>query len=201
MQLTTGLIGTIVSGGFLILIGLLNLGALVRITRLFRRMRTTELDEAELEAQLNNRGFLARILSRVMRAVTKPWHMYPVGLLFGLGMSFDRWRTICGCGPLCPSSRRTNPCPGSHTPWVTRHRVRSSRRSAEPPAPRPSATSTATPVNAPAPRSGGQRLTGVGIAAPPAPPHDHRRREDRQGDQGEHRLDGRPNPQRAGDSE
>jgi high-affinity nickel-transport protein len=85
LQQATGLIGTLVSGVFLILIGLLNLGALVGITRLFRRMRTSPLDEEELETQLNNRGFLARILGRVMRTVTKPWHMYPVGLLFGLG--------------------------------------------------------------------------------------------------------------------
>jgi nickel/cobalt transporter (NiCoT) family protein len=85
LQQATGLIGTLVSGVFLILIGLLNLGALVGITRLFRRMRTTTLDETELERQLNNRGLLARILGRVMRAVTRPWHMYPVGLLFGLG--------------------------------------------------------------------------------------------------------------------
>jgi high-affinity nickel-transport protein len=85
LQQATGLIGTLVSGVFLILIGLLNLGALVGIARLFRRMRTSALDEAELERQLNSRGFLARILGRVMRAVTRPWHMYPVGLLFGLG--------------------------------------------------------------------------------------------------------------------
>ncbi|MFI7679452.1 HoxN/HupN/NixA family nickel/cobalt transporter [Actinophytocola sp. NPDC049390] len=85
LQQATGLIGTLVSGVFLILIGLLNLGALVGIIRLFRRMRTTELDKAELERELNSRGLLARILGRVMRAVTRPWHMYPVGLLFGLG--------------------------------------------------------------------------------------------------------------------
>ncbi len=34
---------------------------------------------------LNNRGFMNRILGGATRAVTKPWHMYPVGLLFGLG--------------------------------------------------------------------------------------------------------------------
>lgn len=85
LQQATGLIGTLVSGVFLILIGLLNLGALVGIAKLFRRMRTSALDEAELERQLNGRGFLARVLGRVMRAVTRPWHMYPVGLLFGLG--------------------------------------------------------------------------------------------------------------------
>jgi high-affinity nickel-transport protein len=85
LQQTTGLIGTIVSGVFLVLIGLLNLISLAGITRVFRRMRNGQLDEAELEHHLNNRGFLARILNRVMRSVSKPWHMYPVGLLFGLG--------------------------------------------------------------------------------------------------------------------
>ncbi|MBW0110754.1 HoxN/HupN/NixA family nickel/cobalt transporter [Pseudonocardia sp. KRD-182] len=85
LQQTLGLIGTIVAGVFLILIGLMNLFAVIGIARVFRQMRTGELDEAELERQLHNRGFLARLLGRVMRRVSKPWHMYPVGLLMGLG--------------------------------------------------------------------------------------------------------------------
>ena len=44
-----------------------------------------EFDEAELERHLHNRGFLARLLGRVTRRVSKPWHLYPVGLLMGLG--------------------------------------------------------------------------------------------------------------------
>ena len=48
-------------------------------------MRTATYDEAALEDQLNNRGFMNRILRGVTKAVRKPWHMYPVGLLFGLG--------------------------------------------------------------------------------------------------------------------
>jgi high-affinity nickel-transport protein len=85
LQQTLGLIGTVVAGSFLVLIGLINLIAVIGIARVFRRMRTGELDEAELERQLNNRGLLARVLGRVMRRVSKPWHMYPVGLLMGLG--------------------------------------------------------------------------------------------------------------------
>ena len=42
-------------------------------------------DETALEAQLNSRGFMNRILSGATKAVRKPWHMYPVGVLFGLG--------------------------------------------------------------------------------------------------------------------
>jgi high-affinity nickel-transport protein len=85
LQRTTSVWGTSVSGTFLILIGLINLASLIGILKVFRAMRRGHLDEAELEEQLNKRGFLNRILGPVTRAVTKPWHMYPVGLLFGLG--------------------------------------------------------------------------------------------------------------------
>src|SRR3954468_520996 len=54
----TGLIGPTVSGTFLWIIGVLNLLVLISIIRVFRRMREGHFDEAELEQQLNNRGFL-----------------------------------------------------------------------------------------------------------------------------------------------
>jgi high-affinity nickel-transport protein len=82
---TLGLVGTLVAGTFLVIIGLMNLGAAVGIARIFRRMRTGEFDEAELERHLHSRGFLTRVLGRVVRRVSKPWHLYPVGLLMGLG--------------------------------------------------------------------------------------------------------------------
>ena len=85
LQQATGVWGMAVSGTFLILIGLINLAALIGILKVFAGMRRGRFDEAELEEQLDKRGFLNRILGRVTRAVTKPWHMYPVGLLFGLG--------------------------------------------------------------------------------------------------------------------
>jgi nickel/cobalt transporter (NiCoT) family protein len=82
---TTGLIGPTVSGSFLMIIGILNLLVLVSIVKIFRRMREGHYDEAELEEQLQNRGFMNRFYKRATNAVTKPWQMYPVGLLFGLG--------------------------------------------------------------------------------------------------------------------
>jgi high-affinity nickel-transport protein len=81
----TGLVGPVVSGSFLLLIGLLNLAILIGIVRLFRRMRTGALDEDELEAQLVAGGVMTRLYGRATRAVTKSWHMYPLGALFGLG--------------------------------------------------------------------------------------------------------------------
>lgn len=85
MLQTLGLIGSLVAGTFLILIGLTNLFAAVGIAKIFRAMRSGQFDEAELERQLQQRGFLARLLGRVMRRVSKPWHLYPVGFLMGLG--------------------------------------------------------------------------------------------------------------------
>jgi nickel/cobalt transporter (NiCoT) family protein len=85
LQETTGLIGTLVSGSFLYVIGILNLGLLVGVLRVFARARRGELTEAQLEAQLTPRGPLNRFYGRLTRAVRKPWHMYPLGILFGLG--------------------------------------------------------------------------------------------------------------------
>ncbi|TCM46551.1 high-affinity nickel-transport protein [Kribbella sp. VKM Ac-2568] len=85
LQSATGLIGTAVSGGFLVAIGLINFVVLARIAGVFRRMRHSELDETELEAQLDRRGLLNRLLRPLTKAVRKPRHMYPIGLLFGLG--------------------------------------------------------------------------------------------------------------------
>src|SRR3954447_9597518 len=80
-----GLIGTTVSGTFLYLIAIINLVVLVGILKVFRQMRRGEFDEATLEEHLNNRGLMNRFLGRAMRAVRKPWQIYPVGVLFGLG--------------------------------------------------------------------------------------------------------------------
>ncbi|MGA3217727.1 MAG: HoxN/HupN/NixA family nickel/cobalt transporter [Acidimicrobiales bacterium] len=80
-----GIFGTIVSASFLFLIGLLNLVVLAGIAKVFRSMRRGEYDEAELERQLENRGFFYRFLGRWLKAITKEWHMYPVGVVFGMG--------------------------------------------------------------------------------------------------------------------
>jgi high-affinity nickel-transport protein len=85
LQHVTGVVGLAVSGTFLLLIGLINLGVLRKVLGVWRGMRTGTYDEAALEAHLNSRGLLNRVLGRFTRAVRKPWHMYPIGLLFGLG--------------------------------------------------------------------------------------------------------------------
>jgi high-affinity nickel-transport protein len=81
----TGLIGTSVSGTFLYLIAGLNLVVLVGIVRVFRDMRRGVYSEDQLEDLLQSRGLMNRFLGRFTNAVRKPWQMYPLGILFGLG--------------------------------------------------------------------------------------------------------------------
>ena len=81
-----GYVGASVSGTFLWLIGILNLLVLLDIVRIFREMRGGRLDEAALEDRLLDRGLMSRgLLRRVGNRVRKTWHMYPLGVLFGLG--------------------------------------------------------------------------------------------------------------------
>jgi len=77
--------GTIVSAMFLFLIGLMNLVILAGIVRVFLSMRRGSYDEAELERQLENRGFFYRFFGRWMKAIDKEWKIYPVGVVFGMG--------------------------------------------------------------------------------------------------------------------
>jgi nickel/cobalt transporter (NiCoT) family protein len=81
----TGVIGASVSGTFLWILGILNLVVLYGIIKVFRKMRSGAFDEQELEEHLNHRGFMNRFLGGLTRSVRKPWHIYPVGVLFGLG--------------------------------------------------------------------------------------------------------------------
>ena len=81
----TSLIGTGVSGGFLYMIAVLNLVALGGILRVLRDMLHGHYDEGELERRLNTRGLMNRFYGRFTQTVTKSWHMYPIGMLFGLG--------------------------------------------------------------------------------------------------------------------
>ena len=81
----TGLVGSLVSGTFLLVIGLVNLVILVHVARSFLRLRGGGSDEAELERRLGQRGLMTCFYARATRAVRKPWHTYPLGCLFGLG--------------------------------------------------------------------------------------------------------------------
>jgi nickel/cobalt transporter (NiCoT) family protein len=80
-----GLVGTSVSGLFLLLIAACNMAILAGIVRVVRGVRGGAFDETEIERQLERRGLMGRFYGRFTRAVGASWQMYPIGVLFGLG--------------------------------------------------------------------------------------------------------------------
>ncbi len=104
-----GTFGTIVSAAFLFLIALLNLVILGSIVRVFRAMRRGEYNEAELEAQLEKRGFFYRFFGRWMNTIEKEWQMYPVGVVFGMG--FDTATEVALLTAVALAA-------GEHIPWL-----------------------------------------------------------------------------------
>jgi high-affinity nickel-transport protein len=81
-----GLVGTLVSTLFLFVIALVNVIVLRGVWRTFRQVRRGgAFARADFDILLNSRGLLARLFRPVFRLVSRSWHMFPVGFLFGLG--------------------------------------------------------------------------------------------------------------------
>lgn len=92
-----GLIGTAVAASFLLAMGVANLVILRGVWAAFRRARRGEpIVEEDLDMLLAGRGLLARIFGPIFRRITRSWHLYPVGFLFGLG--FDTATEIAVLG-------------------------------------------------------------------------------------------------------
>lgn len=81
-----GTIATGVSASFLFIIAALNFAVLLGVWRTYRHVRAGGIfQEADLDILLNQRGFLARMFRPLFRVITRSWHMFPLGFLFGLG--------------------------------------------------------------------------------------------------------------------
>lgn len=81
-----GWIGTIVSAGFLTLIGLVNLVIFRRLLRLLLAHRRGDLVSAEaVDALLAQRGGMSRLFHTIYARIRASWQMLPLGFLFGLG--------------------------------------------------------------------------------------------------------------------
>src|SRR5271168_1466568 len=81
-----GVIGTLVSAFFLFAIALVNLIVLCSIYRAFVKVRSgLPYVEEDFDLLLSNLGFLARLFRPMFNMITRSWHMYPLGVLFGLG--------------------------------------------------------------------------------------------------------------------
>jgi nickel/cobalt transporter (NiCoT) family protein len=80
-----GIVGTSISAFFLFAIALVNVVILRGIWRSFQEARKGGPIADQTPDMLLGGGILARIFRPLFRTISRPWHMYPVGFLFGLG--------------------------------------------------------------------------------------------------------------------
>ncbi len=81
-----GIIGTLVSAAFLLLIAAVNVYILVNVYRTFQHVKNGgEYVDEDFNMLMAKSGVLARLLRPMFRMIEKSWHMYPLGFLFGLG--------------------------------------------------------------------------------------------------------------------
>ena len=80
-----GTIGTLVSASFLLVLAAVNLVILRDVWRRYRHVQRGGELPAQTADSIAPAGLLSRALRPLFRLVTKSWHMYPVGVLFGLG--------------------------------------------------------------------------------------------------------------------
>jgi high-affinity nickel-transport protein len=85
LQSTGAILGTLVSGSFLWIIGLINAIIVLGVYRIFQTVKHERLDQAELDNLLESRGFMNRYFRPLFKVVREPWQIYPIGVLFGLG--------------------------------------------------------------------------------------------------------------------
>lgn len=81
-----GVVAVLVSTSFLFAVAAINLAILRTVWRTFRHVRQGgAYVEEDLDLLLNSRGLLSRLFRPLFRLVSKTWHMFPLGFLFGLG--------------------------------------------------------------------------------------------------------------------
>jgi nickel/cobalt transporter (NiCoT) family protein len=79
------IIGTSVSAAFLLLLGLVNAYILYKLFAQLRKVLRLSPNQAEQAWKVEGAGCLFLILKKMFKLIDRPWKMYPLGVLFGLG--------------------------------------------------------------------------------------------------------------------
>ncbi|KAF2875297.1 high-affinity nickel transport protein-like protein [Massariosphaeria phaeospora] len=91
-----GIIGTSVSAAFLLLLGIMNIYILVKLIAQMRRLVRCAPGTESREFKIQGGGCLFPILQRLFKLIDRPWKMYPLGVLFGLGFDTSSEIAILG---------------------------------------------------------------------------------------------------------
>lgn len=85
LQALGSIVGLIISGSFLILMGVLNFYIWLDVYSLFSKMRKGKYVLENAEEMLSGGFLTSRLAGPIFRLISKSWQVYPVGFLFGLG--------------------------------------------------------------------------------------------------------------------
>lgn len=80
-----GIVGTCVSVFFLLAIALINMLILRGVYRAFKQVSIGGSYLEQTADMFMGGGILARLLGPLFKVLSQPWHMLPIGFLFGLG--------------------------------------------------------------------------------------------------------------------
>ncbi len=81
-----GVVGTLISGGFLYVLAYLNFFILVDLWKHYKAaQKNGGINEEELNEVLLKRGFMGRYFNKIFNLISNQYQMYIVGLLFGIG--------------------------------------------------------------------------------------------------------------------
>ncbi|KAK3630104.1 Mitochondrial beta-keto-acyl synthase [Elasticomyces elasticus] len=80
-----GIIGSSVSAAFLILLGIINGWILYKLVQQLRTAIASPIGHELLDFNFEGGGCMTLVLKKMFKLIDKPWKMYPLGVLFGLG--------------------------------------------------------------------------------------------------------------------
>jgi len=81
-----GVISTIASASFLFFLAIFNIMLFRSVYRAFQQVKAgVNVAEAEMDLLLSGNGFLTQLFRRLFQLVSKSWHLFPIGFLFGFG--------------------------------------------------------------------------------------------------------------------
>ncbi len=91
------IVGTCVSAGFLLVLGLINIIIFFQIYKTFKRVKDTgEYSDEDLDVLMSKRGFFSRIFRCFFKMIRSSWQMLPIGFLFGLGFDTSTEVAVLG---------------------------------------------------------------------------------------------------------
>ena len=99
-----GVIGTAVSAGVLIFLGIANAWILLKLVQRMKVVLREEVggdregaeEGAVAGLNLEGGGIMVRIFKKLFKLIDRPWKMYPLGVLFGLGFDTSSEIAIIG---------------------------------------------------------------------------------------------------------